>query len=262
MAHAIAQPTRYRGTVEEAEGLPRVQRHISEGARFKFAHYPTAWEYVSDETLKERGVTREELGLAKNGWLPVLSMIRAIPGVNGVGKDLRTDTPEAVCAGKGGTVIQPDDSRLGEFRDYMAWYDVRGGGKYFTSWCERVEAVLPSGQLIWDTVTASVEMIKFRAHLRDNLLAKPARGFPLAVIERESDQQKRYVELAGNNPTAARRADEQRKRIDAMRADLDAWLGKPNAKHLEFRPEASPKPLAEKAEKPPKQRRGDPEQAP
>jgi hypothetical protein len=254
--HAINQPTRYRGNVEEAEGLPRnAVRHITEGVRFEYVHYPSAWEYIADATLEELGVTREEVGLAENGWLPVLSMIKRVPGAGAVSNNGSMTTARANAIEKGGTVISPQDPRLGPFTDYMAWYDVQGGGKYFVAWCERVDAVMPNGHLVWDTATAAVEMLKFRVRLRDHVLPKPTRAFPLAIIEREADQLKRYQEMSGGSPQWAERAKQHAARVASMREDLDKWLGKAKSKPLEFAAESPRSPQAERGA-PPKQKRG------
>ncbi len=98
------------GASEEGAGLPLDYANFP----FEFVHYPSGWEFVEGF-----------------GFLPSLSEIQAVPGVNGVDKSLSTAKARAGAMKKGGTIIEPGDRRLGEYADYVVSYPVERGNKHF-----------------------------------------------------------------------------------------------------------------------------------
>ncbi len=93
-------------------------------ARFDYVHYPMGWSYNE-----------------KLGFLPELGQIAHMAAVNGVrdaGKDRdgRPNPPDATAARagsqrKGGTLILPNDNRLGDFQGFLRYSECDGGGLYF-----------------------------------------------------------------------------------------------------------------------------------
>ncbi len=101
-----------------------VNGRVRPAAPFVYVHYAGAWEFHNVQ-----------------GWLPQLSKLVAMPGVNGV--DERLDLSRAIqgAVSKGGTYINPKDRRLlmdGEeedeeddpeaaFSDFSAGFDDEAG---------------------------------------------------------------------------------------------------------------------------------------
>lgn len=132
--------------------------------RFDFVHYPLGWSY--DEKL---------------GFLPELSQLYHMPGVNGVrdtGKDRdgRSLPPDATAtrAGsqrKGGTVIYPDDNRLGEFRRFLRRAPCKNG--HFFYFFIGVEVQVWGDGESQHRVIPSPKWQPFLAYLRDKRIVDP-----------------------------------------------------------------------------------------
>ncbi len=149
----LTQPKREKAHVKEVHGLP-IRRGTKPGKRFVYVHYPKSWEFVDMEY----------------GFLPIPKKVVAVPGCNGVGKngDL---TPVIIgVTQKGGTYINPTDSRLGEYEGYVQYYDCDNGAKWYCDFCSEA-TVLPDGQIIWSS--RRDEWQNFRATLRDASIVQP-----------------------------------------------------------------------------------------
>ena len=143
----LTQPKREKAHGKEVKGLPLL-RGVTPGKRFVYVHYSKSWEFVN----------------SKWGFLPIPKKIVAVPGCNGIGKsgDL---TPVIIgVTQKGGTYIDPTDSRLGEYEGYVQYYDCENGAKWYCDFCSEA-TVLPDGQIIWSS--KGDEWLEFRKHLKD-----------------------------------------------------------------------------------------------
>ena len=206
----LTQPTRYRGGVKEISGLP-VRANTKVGERFVYVHYPQSWEW-------HHGTGQ---------FLPKPKKIKAKAGCNGVaeGGDL---TPAIVTVQqKGGTYINPNDSRLGEFEGYVSYYPTTSGGKWFVDWC--TEAIVQkSGKVTWRSKDG--EWDRFRAHLAACGILDP---MGVEVFEKLEDAQSEKVDRLLNrldrNPHLKVKLDKAQERLAAMRAGWDK-MGQAEAK--------------------------------
>ena len=117
----------------------------------------------------------------KLGFLPDLGQITHMAACNGVrdtGKDRdgNPNPPDATSARagsqrKGGTLILPDDNRLGDFRGFLRYADCDGGGRFFFFVGTSVE--------VWGKaenqhrVVESPKWTPFLVHLRDRKIVDP-----------------------------------------------------------------------------------------
>jgi hypothetical protein len=132
--------------------------------RFDFVHYPLGWSY--DEKL---------------GFLPEMSQLTHMPGVNGVrdmGKDRdgKPIPPDATStrAGsqrKGGTLILPEDNRLGDFRKFLRRAACKNG-RYFYFFAG-VEVQVWGDNEGQFKVVPSPKWQPFLVHLRDSKIVDP-----------------------------------------------------------------------------------------
>ena len=168
---------------------------------FVYVHYPMGW--VFDDAA---------------GFLPELSEIQAKPGVNGVGKDGRLSRPIGGAIQKGGTIIDPADRRLGDWKNYLVTYPVVGGRKHH---CFRSAAftILPGGRV--HAGDGSEDYNAFRAFVRDEGVVAPMENpVFMALMDRESRGYNRVIRDAVKLPHLAPLADAKKARMAAMRA---AW---------------------------------------
>jgi hypothetical protein len=132
--------------------------------RFDFVHYPLGWYY--DEKL---------------GFLPEMSQLYHMPGVNGVrdmgkdrdGKAIPPDATgtRAASQRKGGTLILPEDNRLGDFRKFLRRAPCKNGRFfYFFTGVEVQVWGDNEGQF---KVVPAPKWSAFLAHLRDAKIVDP-----------------------------------------------------------------------------------------
>jgi len=203
----LTQPKRDVQTVETRSGLPTHRRKPS--PRFVYVVYPKSWEYHE-----------------KHGFIPVLCRLVAQPGCNGVNMRGSLAKPIASAQMKGGTFIDPKDTRLGPYTDYVQYYDTDTGGRWYVDFCAKA-TVLTSGEIIWNTKESTVEFDLFRKHLRDSGIV------PMMLPEifdwllrREEEKAKSLLSKCGNNPHMQSKYDEQIDRIEAMKKAFDTMQGK------------------------------------
>lgn len=163
-ATKLRTPAQLQPVYQEEAALPAGYRAKK---AFHLGHFPHNWAWLS----------------AEHGFLPVLSEIAAVPGANGVRRQsphilngpVRVANANAgaiIMTGaitgftsKGGTYIDPNDARLGEYQHYdRHYYPVRGGGRHYCMPWESA-TILPTGRVIWDDEAAAEGSIRFRRHL-------------------------------------------------------------------------------------------------
>lgn len=154
--------------------LPRPPRPMYP---FFLAHYFQGWSFYEEKTAD---------GEYRSEFLPQLSEAKHQPGVNGVADPPEVGMPPSTAGmvagilAKGGTIIRPDDARLGEFRGFIQFYECRGGEKAF---CYRWQTpkVMANGVLRWDTDEAKHR--NFLRHCRDHALVNPMTAEAWEAIE-------------------------------------------------------------------------------
>tara|TARA_R110000850_G_scaffold10138_6_gene36558 strand:+ start:1801 stop:2487 length:687 start_codon:yes stop_codon:yes gene_type:complete len=199
MSNAIrlTTPTAVPTAVDKPSGLP-VRRGVQPALPFVYAVYPRGWEFVEDF-----------------GFLPQLRKIIAKPGCNGVGSDGRLSRPLSSVVEKGGTVVSPEDSRLGDYQHYVRAYDTEFGGKWFVDFCQTA-TVLPTGEILWG-VTEPDAWNKFRAHIRDSGIVPPMLAEiyeALLVFERMNLDQ--LADSVHGNPRVQAKYDALENKIESM----------------------------------------------
>ena len=202
----LTQPKRDVQTVETRSGLPTHKRKPA--ARFVYVVYPKSWEFST-----------------KNGFLPVLCRLVAQPGCNGVNMRGSLAKPIASAQMKGGTYIDPKDTRLGKYTDYVQYYDTDRGGRWYVDFCAKA-TVLTSGEIIWNTTESAVEFDQFREHLRDSGIVPPM--LPEIynwLVRREEETAKTLLSKAGRNPHMMQEYEAQLKKRDDMATAFDAMQG-------------------------------------
>lgn len=212
-AHTLRAPKRQTPTETRDPDLLPVGPRTKVGKRFIYVHYESAWNFH-----------------AEHGWLPKLSKLIAVPGVNGVGEDGSLSRVINGATAKGGTVIRPEDKRLlvdGEDPEDAAFYQY---GRYYSTttgerwWIEpgSEPTVTPSGRIIWNTDESVKVYASFRKHLRDVGIVEPIH--PLVIAEKVSSQQARVEDLqrrASMNPHLSSKLVEAVELLTAMQAQPD-----------------------------------------
>jgi hypothetical protein len=189
----LRKPEKEQSVIRQDEGLP-VGPRTKQTFKFVYVHYPKSWTFD------------RELGMA-------LALSRVTE--------------------QGGTIIEPKDERLGEYQDYVHFYPLRGGGKYYVDF--NAEAVvLPNDEVIWNTAEQREQWFTFMAFLRDSGLVRPLiKEVYISMIER---QRKKIHSLFGRidrNPHLAKRLEDAEADLAAMEkhwADANAELMKQAAK--------------------------------
>ena len=179
-------------------------------------HYPKSWTF--DREL---------------GFLPRVKKIKARPGLNGCKRNGSLALTLARVTEQGGTIIEPKDERLGKYMDYVHFYPLRGGGKYYVDF--NAEAVvLPNDEVIWNTSEQREQWSEFMAFLRDSGIIRPLiKEVYISMVER---QRKKIHSLFGRldrNPHLAKRLQDAEADLAAMEkhwADANAELMKAHAK--------------------------------
>lgn len=194
---SFRQPKRGSEEIEKPLGLPVVGQ--KPGRRFAYAHYPRGWSFDLE-----------------HGFLPELCKLTGTPGLNGVGKDGSLSRVLGAVAESGGTLIAPNDGRLGPYQHYCRYYDTEDGGRWYVDFCAEAE-VLPTDEIVWNA-SESVEAFKaFRAHLRDAGIVEPL-SVGVYRLLRET-QISRVASLRGRsglNPHLALKADQEQVKLEAM----------------------------------------------
>lgn len=167
--------------------------------RFIYAHFPSNWEY-DDEY----------------GFLPRLSLVVAKPGVNGVGTDGKLHRALSMITERGATVIDPKDSRLGEFTDYVRYYETDTGQKHYCDFCDEA-TVLPNGSVLWNASEAEGEFKRFRAAIRESGILEPLHSEVFEGLkQREFRRADSLHGRAERNPHLLKRAKHAELRLEAM----------------------------------------------
>lgn len=165
--------------------------------KFVFVHYPSGWSWVDGF-----------------GFLPDLSRIVAMPGVNGVSRDGKANKATAGSIEKGGLVINTMDPRLGKWRPYIGSYDCRNGGKH---WCfiRQGFTILPGGNVREDDASAAFN--EFRQHLMDAGICYPMDEVVYnEKLEIEKTAIERIARDAEKNPHRLAKYEARVARRDAM----------------------------------------------
>ena len=197
-------------TQTEATGLPPAFANYP----FVCVHYPHGWAY-SEEW----------------GFVPELSEIVSKPGVNGV--EIHGQGPNAVInntkaiAGslkKGGRIIDPKDSRLGDFREYVVFYPTTNGGKHFCFAGSEFE-ILPGGHV--KQTDTSANYMAFKLHVRDAGLVEPmARSVYLKLRDMEHTALNRLVRRSADSPFYQEKVKAKEARMLAMDKAWEAYCAK------------------------------------
>lgn len=167
--------------------------------RFVFVHYPQGWSWVD--------------GM---GFLPDLSRIVAMPGVNGVARDGKANKAMAGSIEKGGLAIGMTDPRLGKWRPYMGSYPTKSGAPH---WCfvKQTFTVLPGGNVREDD--RSADFNEFRKHILDAGICYPMDEVVFNErIEIENRGIERLARDAEKNPHRLAKYEARVARRDAMQA--------------------------------------------
>tara|TARA_R100000655_G_scaffold67064_2_gene105462 strand:- start:494 stop:1180 length:687 start_codon:yes stop_codon:yes gene_type:complete len=194
----LNQPQREVEVVQKREGLP-VSAKNRPGLKFVYIHYPQAWIFD-----------------LKRGFIPRLSKIYAKPGVNGVDRNGDMTVTLAHVERKGGTVVQPKDVRLGEYKDYVHFYKTRTGGKWYVDFCQKA-VVLPNDQIVWNDSELEEPMRDFAKHVLDCGIVKPIlKEVYMQMAEAERAKLDNLYGRLDRNPHLKVKVDECEERIIAM----------------------------------------------
>jgi len=154
-----------------------------------FGHWPARWEHTKT-----------------HGFLPALSELLAVPGVNGARREnihslVGPINMSAVIAGftsSGGVYINPNDGRLGPFRHYDTHYyeKVNGERHHVMPW--QRATILGTGRVIWNEAESVKRLRDFKAHLRDAGIVPPMQELVRDdMVIKLTERRERIVERAG-----------------------------------------------------------------
>ncbi len=222
----LTQPSKEPSYVRKNEGLP-LRGNAKPADRFVYMHYPKRWEYNKE-----------------HGFLPTLAKIIAKPGINGIGKNGDLTPALVVAQQNGGTYIDPQDQRLGDFIDYVQYYNCENGAKWWVDSC-MVATVLPGGQIIWKSKPGQWDA--FRKQLRDAAIVEPLMPeiFEL-MIKKQQNKIDRRAAKAGMNPIYQSKYQDSLDILEAMRAEW-ARMTEEKIKEVEAKPAKAKRPRKGKA---------------
>lgn len=210
-AHTLRAPKRQTPTETRDPDLLPVGRHTKVGRRFIYVHYENGWNF------------HRELG-----WLPKLSKLIAVPGVNGVGDDGSLTRAINGATAKGGTVIRPEDRRLlqdgedpeeAEFYQYGRYYDTTTGQRWWVAPGQEPTISASGRDVRWNTDESAKVLDRFRRHLIDAGIIEPIH--PLVIAEKVDHQRRKVDDLerrAALNPHLAAKLKTAAELLDAMQA--------------------------------------------
>lgn len=206
----LRKPEKEQNVIRQDDGLP-VGPRTKQTFKFVYAHYPRSWTFD-----------------LKLGFLPAVKKIEARPGLNGCKRNGSLALTLAKVSENGGTVIEPKDPRLGEYMDYVHFYPLRGGGKYYVDF-NREAVVLPNDEVIWNTEEQREKWFIFMAFVRDSGVIQPLiKEVYMAMVER---QRKKIHSLYGRvdrNPHLKKRLED----AEANLAGMERHWAEGNAKLL------------------------------
>lgn len=220
----LRKPEKEQSVIRQDEGLPVTPR-TRQTFKFVYVHYPKSWTF--DREL---------------GFLPAVKKIEARPGLNGCKRNGSLALTLARVQEQGGTVLDPKDERLGEYMDYVHFYPLRGGGKYYVDFNQEA-VVLPNDEVIWNTDEQREQWAQFMAYLRDSGMIRPLiKEVYISLIER---QRKRIHSLYGRldrNPHLKKRLED----AEADLAGMEQHWAAANAEHLKASAKKPAKRIAKK----------------
>ena len=206
----LRKPEKEQNVIRQDDGLP-VTAKTKQTFKFVYVHYPRSWTF--DRVL---------------GFLPAVKKIEARPGLNGVKRDGSMALPLSRVSEKGGTVIQPKDQRLGDYMDYVHFYPLRGGGKYYVDF-NREAVVLPNDEVIWNTEEQREKWFIFMAFIRDSGIIQPLlKEVYMSIVERQRKKIHSIYGRLDRNPHLKKRLED----AEADLAGMERHWAATNAEHL------------------------------
>lgn len=186
--------------MRKAEGIP-VPRGKSPPPKFVYVHYNKSWEWDD-----------------KYGFIPRPKKLNAVPGANGVKRDLDLTPFVSMAVGRGATYINPKDDRLGPYKGYVRYYPTNDGRKWYTdAWA--TATVLGDGTVLWDTDENGEKFKQFQVWLRDHNVVDPMEPeIARMLIGRTKERLNMLRSRSAGNPHLQAQAEELRLRIDRMEA--------------------------------------------
>ena len=194
----LTAPKKEKHIVRADEGLP-VTARMKQTFKFIYVHYPKNWLF--DEA---------------HGFLPDVQKIVARPGLNNVRRDGSMSITLAKVRDNGGTVIEPHDERLGDYQDYVRYYEVRGGGKYYVDF-NKAATVLPNDEIIWNQSEQRETWYQFLGYLKSTGIIQPMlREIYIGLREKEQKKHDSMFARVERNPHLAGRLQRSARRLEAM----------------------------------------------
>lgn len=178
----LTKPQKEQIQTREDEGLPITHR-TKQTFRFIYIHYPKSWIYDLER-----------------GFLPDITKIIARPGLCNVRRDGNMTLALAQVREKGGVILDPKDERLGQYMDYVHFYPIRGGGKYYVDF-NKAATVLPNDEIIWNKSELRDSWYDFLLYVRGTTLVRPMiREIYLSLREKEQDKLNGLLSRFDRNP--------------------------------------------------------------
>jgi len=200
----LKKPTKEVNVIREDEGLPMGPRS-RQTFKFVYIHYPKSWTFDTDL-----------------GFLPRVKKVEACPGLNGCKKNGSLALTLARVTEMGGTVLDPKDQRLGDYQDYVHFYPIRGGGKYYVDF-NKEAVVLPNDEVMWNTHEQRDQWNEFMVHVRDCGMIQPLlKEVYLSMLERERKKANSLGGRLDRNPHLANKLERTNARIEGMQAHWNA----------------------------------------
>ena len=194
----LNKPQKEKNVIREDEGLPITSR-MKQSFKFVYVHYPKGWFFDLER-----------------GFLPNIKKVKGRPGLNGCKNDGSLSLTLAKVQENGGTVLNPKDERLGEFQDYVHFYPVRGGGKYYVDF-NREATVLPTNEIIWNKSEQRSTWFDFCLFIRDSGMIRPMlREIYVDLLERERKKRDSLYGRLDRNPHLKTRLEICKTRLEAM----------------------------------------------
>jgi len=197
----MAQVLGKRVTQAERLDAVKIPRRVKKQTRFLYKHHPMRFMFVGGE------------------WLPQLSKLRIDPGVGGVVTGGGIDLAVAGNMRQGWQVIQPSDSRLGEYQDYMVALPHAAGGSTYVDPFQKV--TVEAGRMFVEE--GGDNYFAFLRHLIESGVVAPisanVKKIKLHDIEKKVERLQGAVSVNPANQIAAGRLRQAEELLSAMRGD-------------------------------------------
>ena len=190
--------------IEAGQSVRRVPVDVL-NLQWVYCHYPLSWTLVEGE------------------WLPELTQLSFRRGLNGQADDGDTRAPKMHAVSKGGTIIEPNNKKLGKHAGYLVSVpaiiaNTQATGKYYCSKWE-TPTILGNRNVNWRT-----DIKGYREFLRHLVMSSIVEPISKVAVITKINTLSNNIENLQSQPTNTTRQtniDRMLKELELMNASLE-----------------------------------------